>query len=64
MLEQYFDLRDAGSEDGLETGGCHPKAKEAIFQRVRIGMAGKLLMTMEIRQFRSDHLPALHAFPA
>jgi outer membrane lipoprotein carrier protein len=48
VLEQYFDLRDAGSEDGLELVDATPKAKEAIFQRVRIGMAGKLLMTMEI----------------
>lgn len=48
VLDKYFDLRDAGSEDGLELVDATPKAKEAIFQRVRIGMAGKLLMTMEI----------------
>lgn len=48
VLDQYFDLRDAGSENGLELVDATPKSKEAIFQRVRIGMAGKQIMSMEI----------------
>ena len=47
-LEKYFDLRDAGTVDGIDAVDATPHGEEAIFQRVRIGISGKLPVYMEI----------------
>lgn len=47
-LEKYFDLRDAGVVDGIESVDATPHGDEAIFQRVRIGLTDKMPVYMEI----------------
>lgn len=47
-LDKYFDLRDSGLIEGIETVDATPRGEDAIFQRVRIGMSDKLPVYMEI----------------
>jgi len=47
-LDKNFDLKDSGSENGVEYVDATPKAQDASFQRVRIGLAANVPQTMEI----------------
>ena len=47
-LDRHFDLKDAGAADGLEFVDARPKAGDASFERVRIGLAGNRPVSMEI----------------
>jgi outer membrane lipoprotein carrier protein len=48
-IEQGFDLRDAGSRDGIDWLEATPKAKESTFESVRMGFKGDSLVAMELR---------------
>lgn len=48
-MEKNFDLREAGSQDGLEWLEAEPKSKEAGFERMRIAFKGGLPQAMEVR---------------
>ncbi|HEY3432129.1 MAG TPA: outer membrane lipoprotein chaperone LolA [Rhodocyclaceae bacterium] len=47
-LDKNFDLKDSGSENGVEYVDATPKAQDASFQRVRIGLVANVPQTMEI----------------
>jgi outer membrane lipoprotein carrier protein len=48
-LEKNFTLSEAGERDGLEWLKATPKAKDAAFESVLIGMKGGLPQAMELR---------------
>ncbi|CAB1369823.1 outer membrane lipoprotein chaperone LolA [Denitratisoma oestradiolicum] len=48
-LERNFDLKEGGTAGGLEFVEATPRAQDASFQKVRIGLRDKLPMTMEIQ---------------
>lgn len=48
-LERNFELKDGGSEGGVEFVDATPKVQDASFQHVRIGLAGNQPRTMEIK---------------
>ena len=45
-ITRLFTLRDAGNADGLEWVEATPKAQDTGFEKVRIGMKGKVLAAM------------------
>ena len=47
-VEQAFELRDAGTRDGLEWLEAHPKESEAGFEVVRMGFSATGLQAMEL----------------
>jgi len=47
-LDKNFELKEAGSENGIEFVDATPKAQDASFQRVRIGLVGNVPQVMEI----------------
>lgn len=47
-LDKLFNLKDAGSRDGLEWLEATPKGKEGSFERVRMGFRGNDLAAMEL----------------
>lgn len=47
-LERNFVLKDDGAGDGIEFVVATPKAQDANFERIRIGLADNLPRTMEI----------------
>jgi outer membrane lipoprotein carrier protein len=47
-ITALFTLRDAGSADGLAWVEAVPKTQDTGFERVRLGLAGKLLAAMEL----------------
>jgi chaperone LolA len=47
-LDRLFNLKDAGSRDGLEWLEATPKGKEGSFERVRMGFRGNDLAAMEL----------------
>ena len=47
-LEKNFDLKEAGSEQGMDFVDATPKAQDASFQRVRIGLSDNMPAVMEI----------------
>jgi outer membrane lipoprotein carrier protein len=48
-ITALFTLRDAGSADGLNWVEATPKAKDTGFERVRLGLQGKMLAAMELQ---------------
>jgi outer membrane lipoprotein carrier protein len=48
-ITALFTLRDAGSADGLEWVEATPKAQDTGFERVRLGLKGRTLAAMELR---------------
>jgi len=66
-ITQLFTLRDAGSKDGLEWVEAAPKAKDTGFDRVRLGLKGKMLAAMELYDQLGGHtvlrFPDLRANP-
>jgi outer membrane lipoprotein carrier protein len=48
-LERNFDLADAGSADGLDYVDATPRTSDTGFASVRIGFAGNLPRTMELK---------------
>jgi len=66
-ITQLFTLRDAGSRDGLEWVEAAPKAKDTGFDRVRLGLKGKMLAAMELYDQLGGHtvlrFPDLRANP-
>ena len=47
-LDKNFVLKDAGVSDGIEFVEATPKAQDATFERVRIGLVGNQPRAMEI----------------
>ena len=47
-ITALFTLRDAGTADGLSWVEATPKAQDTGFERVRLGLKGKLLAAMEL----------------
>ena len=47
-LEKNFVIKDAGSGEGLEMVEATPRAQDATFERIRIGLVGELPRVMEI----------------
>jgi outer membrane lipoprotein carrier protein len=47
-ITKLFTLTDAGSADGLAWVEATPKAQDTGFERVRLGLKGKLLAAMEL----------------
>jgi outer membrane lipoprotein carrier protein len=48
-ITTLFTLRDAGTADGLAWVEATPKAPDTGFERVRLGLQGKTLAAMELR---------------
>ena len=48
-ITALFSLRDAGTADGLAWVEATPKAQDTGFERVRLGLKGKMLAAMELR---------------
>jgi len=48
-ITALFTLRDAGAADGLEWVEATPKSQDTGFERVRLGLKGKTLAAMELR---------------
>lgn len=48
-ITALFTLRDGGTADGLEWVEATPKAADTGFERVRLGLKGKTLAAMELR---------------
>jgi outer membrane lipoprotein carrier protein len=48
-ITALFTLRDAGTADGLAWVEATPKAQDTGFERVRLGLNGKTLAAMELR---------------
>jgi outer membrane lipoprotein carrier protein len=47
-ITKLFTLRDAGSSDGISWVEALPKAQDTGFERVRLGLNGKVLVAMEL----------------
>jgi len=47
-LDKHFDLKDAGSADGLEFVEARPRGGDASFESVKIGLTGNRPVSMEI----------------
>jgi outer membrane lipoprotein carrier protein len=47
-ITKLFTLRDAGSADGLNWVEALPKSQDTGFERVRLGLNGKVLAAMEL----------------
>jgi outer membrane lipoprotein carrier protein len=47
-ITALFTLRDAGSADGLNWVEATPKSQDTGFERVRLGLEGKVLVAMEL----------------
>lgn len=50
-IEKYFDLKDAGTADGLEWLEATPKNRDTTFERIRMGFRGDTLVQMELFDF-------------
>jgi outer membrane lipoprotein carrier protein len=48
-IEKLFNLKDAGSKDGIEWLEASPKSKEGSFEKVRMGFKGNDLHAMELK---------------
>jgi outer membrane lipoprotein carrier protein len=48
-ITALFTLRDAGIQDGLNWVEASPKSKDTGFERVRLGLNGRLLAAMELQ---------------
>lgn len=48
-LDKYFNLRDGGSQDGIEWLEASPKSKEGTFELVRLGFRDGELVAMELK---------------
>lgn len=48
-IEKLFNLKDAGSKDGLEWLEATPKSKEGSFEKVRMGFKEDDLQVMELK---------------
>lgn len=48
-ITALFTLRDGGSQDGLNWVEASPKSKDTGFERVRLGLNGKVLAAMELQ---------------
>lgn len=47
-LERYFELKENASENGVDFVTATPKGEDKSFERVRIGLAANLPVSMEI----------------
>ena len=47
-IEKVFNLKDAGTKDGLDWLDATPKGSESTFESVRMGFAGSSLKVMEL----------------
>ena len=54
-ITKLFTLRDAGTKDGLAWVEALPRAKDTGFDRVRLGMQGKILAAMELYDQLGGH---------
>jgi chaperone LolA len=54
-ITRLFTLRDAGTADGLAWVEALPKAKDTGFERVRLGLRGKMLAAMELYDQLGGH---------
>lgn len=54
-ITKLFTLRDAGTADGLAWVEALPKAKDTGFERVRLGLRGRLLAAMELDDQLGGH---------
>lgn len=50
-IEKYFNLKDAGTADGLEWLEATPKNRDTTFERIRMGFRGDTLVQMELFDF-------------
>lgn len=50
-IEKYFNLKDAGTADGLEWLEATPKNRDTTFERIRMGFRGDILVQMELFDF-------------
>ena len=48
-IEKLFNLKEAGSKDGIEWLEASPKSKEGSFEKVRMGFKGNDLHAMELK---------------
>ncbi|MGA7180178.1 MAG: outer membrane lipoprotein chaperone LolA [Thiobacillaceae bacterium] len=48
-IDKYFDLKVLGRRDGLEWLEARPKDRESTFDSVKMGFAGNLLVSMELK---------------
>ncbi|NWG86880.1 MAG: outer membrane lipoprotein chaperone LolA [Hydrogenophilaceae bacterium] len=48
-IEQFFQLKETGNQDGLDWVEATPKSQEGSFERVRLGFKGDELNTMELK---------------
>jgi outer membrane lipoprotein carrier protein len=48
-FEHDFEVQADGSRDGIEWIKATPRAKDSVFERIRIGFAGGLPVAMELR---------------
>jgi outer membrane lipoprotein carrier protein len=48
-IDKLFNLKDAGSKDGIEWLEATPKSKEGSFEKVRMGFKGNDLHAMELK---------------
>ena len=54
-ITKLFTLTDAGSADGLSWVEATPKSQDTGFERVRLGLHGKTLAAMELRDSLGGH---------
>jgi outer membrane lipoprotein carrier protein len=54
-IAALFTLRDAGSSGGLEWVEAVPKSKDTGFERVRLGLKGRMLAAMELYDQLGGH---------
>lgn len=48
-IEKHFNLKDAGSSEGLDWLEARPRDKETTFEAIRMGFAGNTLAAMELK---------------
>jgi len=54
-ITQLFTLRDAGTQDGIAWVEATPKEKDTGFEQVRLGLKGRTLVAMELRDQLGGH---------
>ncbi|NTV93848.1 MAG: outer membrane lipoprotein chaperone LolA [Thiobacillus sp.] len=48
-LDKYFNLKDGGTQDGIDWLEASPKSKEGTFELVRLGFRDNTLVAMELK---------------
>ncbi|MGE5617174.1 MAG: outer membrane lipoprotein chaperone LolA [Bacillota bacterium] len=54
-ITTLFTLRDGGTKDGIEWVDATPKEKDTGFEQVRLGLKGRTLVAMELRDQLGGH---------